>query len=397
MARNIILGMASSIFPHGPASHKMHFLKHPLWSELAQRIRHSGPIRFDLFMQCALYHPQYGFYSSGKIRTGSQGDFLTPVSAGPVLGQLLARQADEWHAAMGRPASILLVEQGADRGLLAADILTAITSHHPELRPAVRMELIEPSPNLQHQQKNSLAHHQTTFPIGWHTDFGSFSPGEIPCFFYSCELVDSFPVRLARHQAKQWHELLVSFAHDRFVWVDQPASSDLLDELHRWNVPPMEGFTAEIRPTAGTWIRSLARKIRQGLVLTMDYGLPAPDLYHPSRSAGTLVALQEHRRNPDPLQDPGNQDLTSHVNYTELIQEGDQEGLRWLGLTDFSQALTRLAGPILSGKKGLPEKWTRNFQHLTHPGFFGKTHQILVQGKNLPDSFQPSILKPISA
>lgn len=371
-------------------------LKHPLRFELAQTIRHSGPIRFDLFMQSALYHPQDGFYASGKIRTGSQGDFLTPVSAGPVLGQLLARLANEWHAALGRPPLVLLAEQGADRGLLAADILAAITSHHPELKPAVRMELIEPLPNLLDQQKTSLAAHSTNFPIHWHTDPGSFSPGDIPCFFYSCELVDSFPVRLARYRNKQWQELFVGHAHERFVWVEQPASAEIGEELHRWNVPPLDGLTAEIRPAAGNWIRSLARQIRKGLILTMDYGFPAPDLYHPSRSAGTLVSLQEHRRTPDPLQDPGNQDLTSHVNYTELIEEGQKEGLRFLGLTDFSQALTRLAEPILSGKEKLSEKWIRNFQHLTHPGFFGRTHQILVQGKSLPDSFAPSLLKAMS-
>ena len=364
--------------------------------ELVQKIRDSGPIRFDLFMQAALYHPQHGFYSSGHTRTGIHGDFLTPVSAGPVLGQLLAMQVDEWHAALGHPPSICLIEQGADRGLLAADILNAITTHHPKLREATQLHLLEPSPALTERQRNTLRNHQELFPIHWHLDSESLSLHETPCFFYSCELVDSFPVRLARHRQGVWHELFVSVKNDRFVWLDQPAPSDVLNELHRWGVPPMEGFTAEIRPAAGTWIRSVAHQIQRGLMLTMDYGLPAPDLYHPSRSAGTLVALREHRHTPDPLQDPGNQDLTAHVNYTELIQEGEKEGLRCLGLTDFSQALTRLAGPILSGKENPPEKWIRNFQHLTHPGFFGKTHQILVQGKNLPDSFESSMLKSMT-
>ena len=158
----------------------------------------------------------------------------------------------------------------------------------------------------------------------------------------------------------------------------------------------MEGFTAEIRPNAGPWIRSLGQTISQGIFLTMDYGMPATDLYHPSRSAGTLVSLRSHRRTPDPLQDPGEQDLTSHVNYTELIAEGEKGGLQTLGLADFSSAWTQLAQPLLAGSDALPQKWSRNFQHLTHPGFFGKTHQVLVQGKNLPKDFQPSILKPVT-
>ena len=344
-------------------------------------------------MQSALYHPEQGFYSSGRTRTGTQGDFLTPVSTGPVLGQLLARQADEWHTALGRPSAVSLLEQGADRGWLAADILNAIATHHPELREATQFHLIEPSPALTDQQRKSLHTQQELFPIHWHQNLESFSPNNTPCFFYSCELVDSFPVRLARHRNGFWHELFVSSSGGHFYWTEQPVTPDLLDELKRWNVPKVDGFTAEIRPFASSWIRSLAEKIPQGIILTLDYGLPAQDLYHPSRAAGTLVALRRHRRTVDPLQDPGNQDLTSHVNFTELIQEGEKAGLRSLGLTDFSQALTRLGTPLFSDETTLPEKWTRNFQHLTHPGFFGKTHQILVQGKNLPESFRPSILK----
>jgi len=361
--------------------------------ELAQKIRDGGPIRFDLFMQSALYHPQHGFYTSGHTRTGVRGDFLTPVSAGPVLGQLLARQVDEWHAASGRPSPICLIEQGADRGLLAADILDGITAHHPELPKATQLHLIEPSPALAEQQKTTLRSHKGMIPIQWHQDVESFSPHKTPCFFYSCELVDSFPVRLARHRKGVWQELYVSCSGEQFQWEEQPAPPDLLTELLRWNVPPLEGFTAEMRPSASAWIRSLARKIPQGIILTLDYGLPANDLYHPSRSAGTLVALRQHRRAPDPLQDPGTQDLTSHVNYTELIDDGKKGGLRFLGLTDFSLGLTHLAKPLLMETGVHSEKWVRNFQHLTHPGFFGKTHQILVQGKNLPESFQPSILK----
>ena len=151
--------------------------------ELAQKIRDGGPIRFDLFMQSALYHPQHGFYTSGHTRTGVRGDFLTPVSAGPVLGQLLARQVDEWHAASGRPSPICLIEQGADRGLLAADILDGITAHHPELPKATQLHLIEPSPALAEQQKTTLRSHKGMIPIQWHQDVESFSPIRLLVFF----------------------------------------------------------------------------------------------------------------------------------------------------------------------------------------------------------------------
>ena len=391
----IILPMPPSIFPLGPAWNKMGPLKSPLATALAEKIRKSGPMRFDLFMQASLYHEEHGFYASGQVRTGTQGDFLTPVSAGPVLGQLLARQADEWHAALGRPSSVLLAEQGADRGFLAADLLHSIASFHPELRAAARMQLVEPLPSLAAQQKERLHQLGDSFPLHWHHDLADFNSEKMPCFFYSSELVDSFPVRLVRHRAGTWQELFVHWADGSFDWSEQPASPDLLQEIQRWKVPPIEGFTTEIRPSAGPWIRTLGQRIPQGLILTLDYGLSAPDLYHPTRSAGTLSALRAHLRSPDPLADPGHQDLTSHVNFTELTQEGEQEEILTLGLADFSQGLTRLAEPLLSEGKILPEKWTRNFQHLTHPGFFGKSHRILVQGKKLPGSFQPTVLGSI--
>ena len=368
----------------------------PLPAELKRRIGDFGPVRFDHFMQTALYHPEHGYYSSGRGRTGTRGDFLTPVTTGPVLGQLLASQADEWHAALGRPASVCLGEQGADRGWLACDILDSISSQYPALRSALHLHIIEPSPRLVEQQESTLALHRKTFPISWHRQSITFSPGDVPCFFYSCELVDSFPVRLARHLQGEWHELWVDVREGKLHWSAQPAPADLMDEVKRWDIPSVDGFTAEIRPDAGPWIRSLGQIIRRGIILTLDYGMPAAELYHLSRSAGTLVSLRSHQRTPDPLQDPGEQDLTSHVNYTDLILEGKKEGLETLGLADFSSAWTRLAQPLLTGSDPLPQKWSRNFQHLTHPGFFGKTHQVLVQGKNLPRDFQPSLLKPVT-
>lgn len=364
----------------------------PLPQRLAARIKKEGPLRFDHFMEAALYDPTHGFYASGQTRTGTQGDFLTPVSTGPVLGQLLARQVDELHAALRRPSRLLLVEQGADRGFLAADLLQAILDHHPLLRPAVELHLLEPSPSLAALQKSHLASLPSPPPISWHANPASFPSSDLPLFFYSCELVDSFPVRLARFTAEGWQELAVNFLGGEFAWQAIPPSPDLLLSLASWSAPEILGFTAEVRPTTAPWIRSLSQKFCQGMIFTMDYGYLAKDLYHPSRSSGTLTALRRHRRSEQPLHHPGEQDLTAHVNFSELIQEGERAGLTSLGLVDFSRGLTRLASPLLQDGLSFSPSWTRNFQHLTHPNFFGRSHQILLQGKGLPSSFCPAPL-----
>jgi SAM-dependent MidA family methyltransferase len=357
---------------------------------LTSAIRRQGPLPFDQFMALALYHPAGGFYASGQTRTGRQGDFLTPVSPGPVLGQLLARQADELHRALGRPDQFRLIEQGADDGWLARDLITSIKKEHPVLASAAELHLLEPLPRLAEKQRETLR--GSALPIHPHSSWDSLPSGPVPTFFYSCELVDSFPVRIFRFRAGHWREQLVGLGPVGLTWQEGEIDAPTSAEIRRWAPPPVEGFTIELRPAARTWVESWSQKISTGLVLTLDYGYPAAQLFSPARSAGTLVALRQHQRVPDPLTDPGQLDLTAHVNFTELENLAASHGFKNYGLTDFARGLTALAAPFLQENRELPESWIRNFRHLTHPSFFGQSHHILVQGKSLPASFTPSML-----
>ena len=363
----------------------------PISSLLLQEIHYHGPLRFDRFMEIALYQPEIGYYSSGETRTGRQGDFLTPVSPGPLLGQLIALQITEIHQALNHPPTLHLVEQGADRGHLAHDILTALSQHHPDLLPTLHLHLIEPSPSLARQQKTHLDLFRSSLPLHWHAGLSSLPLQSHPTFFYSCELIDSFPVRLIRFSSGHWHERLVTQTQNHLDWLDQPASTELLNEINRWSIPPIEGFTTEIRPNVSSWLRLLSEKIQQGAILTLDYGLPAHELYHPSRFAGTLRTLRQHSHSANPLTDPGQQDLTAHVNFTELIEEGKKLGFHSHGLLPFMTALPRQAISLLRDNPPMSEKSTRNFQHLVHPSFFGQSHLALLQTKNFPDSYQPTM------
>lgn len=343
-------------------------------------------------MDEALYHPTHGFYASGKNRTGKEGDFLTPVSPGPVLGQLLAHQADELHQALGRPASLGLIEQGADAGWLARDVLEAIQRNHPRLAQAVRLHLIEPHPKLAQKQQMTLQSQAQRFAIQWHPSLRDFPAQSHPCFFYTSELVDSFPVRIFSFRKGTWLEKVVGWVDSRFVWGEQEADPATRSMIERISPPTVEGFTGEIRPGVAPWIHNLASKFPQGLILTLDYGFPAEELFSMTWAGGTLVSLRNHQRTADPLADPGEQDLTAHVNFTDLEEQGAREGLQNYGLTNFARGLTALATPILTGREPPAESWIRNFRHLTHPAFFGHSHKILVQGKSLPASFSPSIV-----
>jgi SAM-dependent MidA family methyltransferase len=127
----------------------------------------------------------------------------------------------------------------------------------------------------------------------------------------------------------------------------------------------------------------------------LDYGFPAAQLFSLTRSGGTLVAIRNHQRVQDPLIDPGQLDLTAHVNFTELEALAAENGFKNYGLREFARGLTTLAAPLLKEERSLSESWIRNFRHLTHPNFFGQSHQILVQGKSLPSSFTPLIMMKV--
>lgn len=346
-------------------------------------------------MEEALYHPQYGYYASGQTRTGQGGDFLTPVSPGPVLGQLLARQAEELHRILDRPKKLRVIEQGADAGWLARDLATSIAQDHPDLAAAAEFHLMEPCPALAAKQREALATVGNGKQVHWHETWETFPVDDSPSFFYSCELVDSFPVRIFRFCGGGWRERQVGLNESSFVWQEVGADTQSIKALRRWGVPEVETFTAELRPAAAAWVEDWSRKISHGLVVTLDYGFPAKELFAPARTGGTVVALRQHQPSPDPLQDPGQQDLTAHVNFTELEERGARAEWRSYGLTDFARGLTSLAAPLLQQEPPPTESWIRNFRHLTHPSFFGQTHKILVQGKSLPSSFTPSMVMKI--
>lgn len=357
---------------------------------LTQLIHEHGPVPFHVFMETALYHPEGGFYSSGQTRTGRMGDFLTPVSPGPVLGQLLARQVNELFLAMGRPTNIRLVEQGADAGWLARDLVNALRRDYPAIASTAELHLVEPHGRLAHKQQETLS--RAGIPARWHLSWETVPDDSRVSFFYSCELVDSFPVRIFRYQSGTWRELGVGIRADDWEWQDLPADAASLANIRHWSAPEVEGFVMELRPTVLDWVRAWSQKISRGLTLIMDYGFFSAELHHPTRFRGSLMALRSHQKSPNPLANPGQQDLTAQVNFTELEELAGRAGWKNYGLVEFSRGLTSLAAPLLKGNPKPADSWIRNFRHLTHPSFFGHTHKILVQGKSLPEEFQPAVI-----
>lgn len=325
-------------------------------SEIAAR----GPMPFARFMELALYHPQWGYYTSPDApeRIGRRGDFYTNVSVGAVFGGMLAMQFAEMWEAMGKPAKFMLLELGAHRGQLSADVRAWAARERQDFSAALDLVAVD-------------------------------YPGELPeaitgCVF-SNELVDALPVHLITRRTGEWLELFVAEKEDRLSFAPGPFSSDALREVvSRLPLPDSDGFVTEVHLEAGRWMQRVARSLQRGFVLTIDYGCAAEDYYAPHRKAGTLLCYHQHRSNSDPLVRIGEQDITAHVNFTALAERGAVSGLPLLGFCDqsrFVAGLMEKAGVDFLAR--LAPKATAQLKTLLHPELMGQAFKVLVQHRGM--------------
>lgn len=333
-------------------------------------------------MEQALYHPEHGYYSSGRARIGRAGDYFTSVSAGPLFGRLLAAQFAEMWERLGRGADFAIVEQGAYGGELAQDVLSAARSEHADFFAALSYRIVEPFPSLQQRQAAHLAvfHDKITW---------SPSLAELPDFrgvHFSNELLDAFPVHLVRWTGSEWRERYVEERAGSFAFVDLPLSDlKIAERLRAVPVPLPPGYETEVNLAALDWIEALARKITAGLVLIVDYGWPRAEYYAPQRTSGTLRCYSRHRVVPSPFAEIGHTDITAHVEWTSLVERALAGGFTLAGFTDQHHFLTGLLATE-HGEKLLAEandKTKRALQTLLHPQHLGMKFQSLCLAKDV--------------
>jgi len=365
--------------------------------ELAIRseIAAHGPMPFARFMELALYHPQWGYYTAPNApeRIGRRGDFYTNVSVGALFGGLLTMQFAEMWEAMGKPASFTLLELGAHRGQLAADVRVWAARERPDFAAALCYEARDyngelptvaavsdrrnhtKQPAVRDRRYSSQPHEQAGDTIG---------PGITGCIF-SNELVDALPVHLVTRRNGEWLELFVTEKNGRLAFAPGPFSNDALrKEVSRLPLPDSDGFVTEVHLEASRWIERVARSLRRGFVMTIDYGYSAGDYYAPHRKAGTLLCYHQHRSNNDPLVRVGEQDITAHVNFTALAGRGAASGLPLLGFCDqsrFVAGLMEKAGTDFLAR--LAPKAAAQLKTLLHPELMGQTFKVLAQHRGM--------------
>lgn len=345
-----------------------------LIAKIRAQIAAHGPMTFRDFMAASLYDPEHGFYTSARAQIGRRGDFFTNVSVGPLFGQLLARQFAEMWERLGKPDEFRIVEQGANNGDFAADVLRAAA---PDFRAALRYTIIEPAPRLRARQQETLG--EFLDRLTWCESLAQLAP--FCGVHFSNELLDALPVHLLRFREGAWRERGVD---ENLVLIDLPVCDENLSvRLKLLPLPQLEGYETEVNLAAGAWIRKVAAKLTRGYVLTIDYGYPRDIFYAPERHCGTLTCYAQHRRSFDPMQEIGESDLTAHVDFTSLAEEARAAGCGLAGFTDQHHFLVPLARDLFATNPP-SAKESRALQTLIHPQFLGITFKVLALQNSAP-------------
>jgi SAM-dependent MidA family methyltransferase len=339
------------------------------------QIERAGPVTFAWFMEQALYHPQHGYYSSGRCGIGRRGDYFTNVSVGPLFGRLLARQFCEMWETLDRPARFTIVEQGANNGDFAADVLTEVRSQMPKFFAAIDYCIVEPFQVLRAQQVGKLS--EFAQQVSWLESLDALEP--FCGIHFSNELLDAMPVHLVRRAdaASDWQEQYVALHGDGFRFTPGPLSSAALREAVGALPPLPPPYETEIHFAAQRWIASVAEKLTRGYVLCVDYGHARADYYAPERNSGTLRCYRAHHVVASPLMEIGNADITAHVEWTSVARRAIEAGLNPIGFADQHHFLTGLVAEFWNGAAGSDAKTQRALQTLLNPTLLGRTFQFL--------------------
>lgn len=309
----------------------------PLYNLISQRIRGCSRLTFAEFMDLALYCPQLGYYTRQREKIGAKGDFFTSSHLSFDFGELLAEQLIDMWQALGQPNPFTVVEMGAGQGLLAVDILRYLERRDLDCFSALSYLILEKSAAHVIEQRQRLGRWiEKGVRIDWTTIENIPEASIVGCFF-SNELVDAFPVHLVTVQNHQLKEIYVELIDNRFSEAIAELSSERLAKYFEFVGVDVsgyaEGYRTEVNLAALDWIDAIAKRLKSGFILTIDYGYSATRYYNPMRSGGTLQCYYQHSHHNDPYIYVGEQDITAHVNFTALQLQGELSGLQTVGLT----------------------------------------------------------------
>ncbi|MED0669184.1 class I SAM-dependent methyltransferase [Aneurinibacillus aneurinilyticus] len=305
-----------------------------------------GMISFRNYMEYALYSPEGGYYQQERPKIGKRGDFYTNASVGSVYGEILADTL--WEMINKLPSTELaIVEMGGGNGQLSAQILRSLreTDRLATCTSSLTYVMIEASAYHRVLQEEALRPFRNSIDVQWYSSVDEAKAvwPELRGILLSNELLDAFPVHIVEYRDGSWYEVYVIENKEGgkpFTERLGPLSTGMLaDYIKKQGIPPLEGYRAEINLDSIRWMESVAEWLVKGYVLTVDYGYERGVLYTPSRKKGTLLCYKEHTMNENPYEEPGTQDITTHVNFSALMDAAEGKELETIGFYTQQQFL----------------------------------------------------------
>lgn len=335
---------------------------------LKQSIRTNGPMSIASFMAECLMNPKYGYYQKKPV-FGTAGDFITAPEISQMFGEIIGLWLMDAWGKMGSPNPVRLVEFGPGRGTLMQDIIRSLILE-PSLAEAATVHFIEESAQLKKLQKKAV-------PIAtWHKDISEVPDG--PILLVANEFFDALPIHQFQRKDGVWYEKYVQLdKDDRLAFVLGPPSSKLAMLDKNLRNQSSDGI-AEISPATTSIMGDIANRIQTqgGVALIIDYG------YDTTQMGDTLQAVKDHKF-CDILSNPGEVDLTAHVNFEHLLNIAHEATLKSYGPIGQGSFLMNLGLGIRASNlaKNKPQEETSSIlsalKRLTSPEEMGTLFRVI--------------------
>lgn len=351
-----------------------HFIK--------KHILNNGPITFADFIYYTLYHPELGYYSSGKAKIGKKGDFYTNphVSSafGEVIGIFIEKAINHLET-----SSFTILELGAGKGYLALDILNYLSTKN-DLYKSINYIIIDK--NINNSYTNTLKNHLNKIKI-----FNNISEldNNLKGLVISNELFDSLPFHRIIYQNNQFKEIYICCENNKFKEIKGDLSiCDIKNYLNNYNLKPVDSKQIEVNLLAKEVFKDIDGCLDKGYILTIDYGYLAEEYFSNDRINGSFRCFHKHTINDNPYINIGNQDITADVDFTNLIRCGTQLGLDKVKYTTQGQFLVDwgILKIIERNTKKSGQGHINSIKNLFMPSMMGNYFKVLLQSKNITNA-----------
>lgn len=362
-----------------------------LLSIIKEHIKENGNISFSQFMELALYQRNYGYYMNKENIIGETGDFTTAPEISPLFAKCLATQIIKLFKLLDKKN---IIEIGAGTGILALEILKELKKKDslPD-----KYYIIEISPKLRLKQKEKLNEIKKNIPteIIWINEIPENTSSNV---LIANEVLDAIPTNLItinndienkKYYSSEWFVTLDE--EENLRWdLCETSNVELISEVNNiqnlLNKSITTKYTTEINTNYKSFLKKITNRLNNSYLIFIDYGYTESEYYHFQRTMGTLQCFYKHKLDNNPLANPGEKDITSHVNFSYFAEQADKLKL---SLCYFNKQSTFLLENDLdkhlqeSSNNSLDHNLLKQVQILTMPYEMGDLCKVMILGKNV--------------